>query len=86
MVDAMTKAKGTLGPKYDVCGGDGFHPGPDGQLLMAYAFRCRGAGKRARGQAHESAGRPSTSRPGTARAGQFHDLDRAEGGLIGRFG
>jgi len=38
MVDAMTKANGTLGPTYDVCGGDGFHPGPNGQLLMAYAF------------------------------------------------
>jgi lysophospholipase L1-like esterase len=38
MVDAMTKANGTLGPNYDVCGGDGFHPGPNGQLLMAYAF------------------------------------------------
>ena len=38
MVDAMTKANKTLGAKYDVCGGDGFHPGPNGQLLMAYAF------------------------------------------------
>ena len=38
MVDAMAKANGALGPKYDVCGGDGFHPGPNGQLLMAYAF------------------------------------------------
>ena len=38
MVDAMKKANETLGPKYDVCGGDGFHPGPNGQLLMAYAF------------------------------------------------
>ena len=38
MVDAMTKANGALGPTYDVCGGDGFHPGPNGQLLMAYAF------------------------------------------------
>lgn len=38
MVDAMTKANGSLGPRYDVCGGDGFHPGPNGQLLMAYAF------------------------------------------------
>ena len=38
MVDAMKKANDTLGPKYDVCGGDGFHPGPNGQLLMAYAF------------------------------------------------
>lgn len=38
MIDAMTKANGVLGTKYDVCGGDGFHPGPNGQLLMAYAF------------------------------------------------
>ncbi len=38
MVEAMGKANEKLGPKYDVCGGDGFHPGPNGQLLMAYAF------------------------------------------------
>jgi lysophospholipase L1-like esterase len=38
MVDAMQKANETLGPTYDVCGSDGFHPGPNGQLLMAYAF------------------------------------------------
>lgn len=38
MIDAMRKANETRGPKYDVCGGDGFHPGPNGQLLMAYAF------------------------------------------------
>jgi lysophospholipase L1-like esterase len=38
MFDAMKKANEVLGPKYDVCGGDGFHPGPNGQLLMAYAF------------------------------------------------
>ncbi len=38
MFEAMQKAKEALGPKYDVCGGDGFHPGPNGQLLMAYAF------------------------------------------------
>lgn len=38
MFDTMQKAKEVLGPKYDVCGGDGFHPGPNGQLLMAYAF------------------------------------------------
>jgi len=38
MVDAMGKAKKSLGPQYDVCGRDGFHPGPNGQLLMAYAF------------------------------------------------
>lgn len=38
MIDAMGKANEARGPKYDVCGGDGFHPGPNGQLLMAYAF------------------------------------------------
>jgi lysophospholipase L1-like esterase len=38
MFDAMPKAKAALGNDYPVCGGDGFHPGPNGQLLMAYAF------------------------------------------------
>jgi lysophospholipase L1-like esterase len=38
MADAMQRAKQTLGAQYDVCGRDGFHPGPNGQLLMAYAF------------------------------------------------
>jgi lysophospholipase L1-like esterase len=43
MIDAMRKANDARGPQYDVCGGDGFHPGPNGQLLMAYAF-LRGLG------------------------------------------
>jgi lysophospholipase L1-like esterase len=38
MFEAMGKAKAALGDSYDVCGGDGFHPGPNGQLIMAYAF------------------------------------------------
>lgn len=38
MMDAMTKAQAELGKTYDVCGRDGFHPGSNGQLLMAYAF------------------------------------------------
>ncbi|MDX1948186.1 MAG: SGNH/GDSL hydrolase family protein [Pirellulaceae bacterium] len=38
MFETMKKAQEKLGPKYDVCGGDGFHPGPNGQLIMAYAF------------------------------------------------
>ncbi len=38
MIDAMKGAKAKYGPKYNVCGGDGFHPGPNGQLCMAYAF------------------------------------------------
>ena len=38
MIDAMTKAKAGLGENYDVCGKDGFHPGANGHLIMAYAF------------------------------------------------
>ena len=38
MFDAMTKAQAAIGKEYDVCGRDGFHPGNNGQLLMAYAF------------------------------------------------
>lgn len=38
MIDAMAKAKAALGEDYDVCGKDGFHPGPNGHLIMAYAF------------------------------------------------
>ena len=38
MLDAMAAAKASLGNEYDVCGKDGFHPGPNGQLVMAYAF------------------------------------------------
>jgi lysophospholipase L1-like esterase len=38
MYDTMQKAQMELGDKYPVCGGDGFHPGPNGQLIMAYAF------------------------------------------------
>ncbi|MCX8156135.1 MAG: SGNH/GDSL hydrolase family protein [Verrucomicrobiae bacterium] len=38
MLDAMAKAKAALGNDYDVCGRDGFHPGPNGHLIMAYAF------------------------------------------------
>ncbi|HEX5103095.1 MAG TPA: SGNH/GDSL hydrolase family protein [Pirellulaceae bacterium] len=38
MYQSMLKAQEKLGSKYDVCGGDGFHPGPGGQLIMAYAF------------------------------------------------
>src|SRR5437764_8305240 len=38
MVDVMTKAKEKYGLKYHVAGGDGVHPGPNGHLVMAYAF------------------------------------------------
>ncbi|MGQ9590074.1 MAG: family 16 glycoside hydrolase [Planctomycetota bacterium] len=35
---AMERAKPVLGEAYDVCGADGFHPRPNGHLVMAYAF------------------------------------------------
>jgi hypothetical protein len=38
MFDAMTKAKAKLGTTHAFAGGDGVHPGPNGQLAMAYAF------------------------------------------------
>ena len=38
MIDAMTKAKAKNGNTYAVAGGDGVHPGANGQLCMAYAF------------------------------------------------
>jgi lysophospholipase L1-like esterase len=38
MKTAMVAAKSALGEEYPVAGGDGVHPGPNGHLLMAYAF------------------------------------------------
>jgi lysophospholipase L1-like esterase len=38
MMAAMEKSKPVLGEAYDVGGKDGVHPGPNGQLVMAYAF------------------------------------------------
>jgi lysophospholipase L1-like esterase len=38
MMDAMAKAKAKYGPTYHLAGGDGVHPSPNGQLVMAYAF------------------------------------------------
>ena len=38
MMKVMAEAKAALGKEYPVCGGDGVHPGPNGHLVMAYAF------------------------------------------------
>ncbi|OYW24325.1 MAG: hypothetical protein B7Z55_02560, partial [Planctomycetales bacterium 12-60-4] len=38
MMTAMAPAKAALGEDYPVAGFDGVHPGPNGQLIMAYAF------------------------------------------------
>ncbi len=38
MMGALAKSKAALGREYGPFGGDGFHPAPAGQLLMAQAF------------------------------------------------
>ncbi len=39
MMEAMAKAKAKYGENYPVAGpNDGVHPGPNGHLVMAYAF------------------------------------------------
>lgn len=38
MMTALEKSKAALGKEYGPFGGDGFHPAPAGQLLMAQAF------------------------------------------------
>ncbi len=38
MFVTMEKTQAALGKEYDVCGRDGFHPNPNGHLIMAYAF------------------------------------------------
>jgi len=38
MIEAMKKAKAKYGDSFQVAGGDGVHPGPNGHLVMAYAF------------------------------------------------
>jgi len=38
MMDVMAKAKAAYGAHYIFAGGDGVHPGPNGHLVMAYAF------------------------------------------------
>lgn len=38
MLEATQQGKAKYGEKYHVAGADGVHPGPNGQLIMAYAF------------------------------------------------
>ncbi len=38
LMDTMAAAQKEKGATYFVCGGDGVHPGPNGQLVMAYGF------------------------------------------------
>ena len=38
MIDVMAKAKEKYGHTYNLAGGDGVHPGPNGHLVMVYAY------------------------------------------------
>ena len=38
MMEAMAQAKAKYGKEYVLAGNDGVHPGPNGHLVMAYAF------------------------------------------------
>lgn len=38
LLDVMAKAKERYRPNYDVCGGDGVHPRPNGHLIIAWAI------------------------------------------------
>lgn len=75
MFDAMTKAQATLGKEYDVCGKDGFHPGNNGQLLMAYAF-LNGLG------VDGKIGELNVDLKGASTASKGHKLLSATGGAI----
>lgn len=65
MMRVMASAKTALGKDYPVCGGDGVHPGPNGHLVMAYAFL------KAMGLNGEI-GTVTVDRDGTARASEGH--------------
>ena len=75
MISAMEKAKPALGAGYDVCGKDGFHPGPNGHLLMAYAF-LKGMG------IDGQIGTITVDLKGAAAATEGHKVLSSEGGKV----
>ena len=75
MYQTMKKAQESLGSKYDVCGRDGFHPGPNGQLLMAYAF-LKGLG------VEGNIGRVTVDLKGEAIADAGHKVLSGKGGTV----
>lgn len=75
MVEAMKKAKQGLGKEYDVCGRDGFHPGPNGQLVMAYAF-LKGLG------VNGDIGAITVDLAGDAQATDGHKVLNGKGGVV----
>jgi len=75
MVSAMNKAQAELGEKYHVCGGDGVHPSPNGQLVMAYAF-LKGMGL------DGNIGTITVDIKGAANTTDGHKVLSAEGGKV----
>ena len=75
MYATMKKAQEALGSKYDVCGGDGFHPAPNGQLIMAYAF-LKGLG------VDGDIGLVTIDMAGEAAAGGGHKVLSGKGGKV----
>jgi hypothetical protein len=75
MVNAMAKAKPVLGEAYDVCGGDGFHPQPNGHIVMAYAF-LKGMGL------DGEIGRITVDLKGQSSATEGHSVISSSGGKV----
>jgi lysophospholipase L1-like esterase len=75
MFTTMKKAQAELGEKYNVCGGDGFHPGPNGQLIMAYAF-LKGLGL------DGNIGDITVDLAGKSEASKGHEIVNASGGKV----
>jgi len=75
MMAAMEKAKPALGEAYDVGGRDGVHPGPNGHLVMAYAF-LKGMG------IDGNIGTITVDLKGAAAASEGHKVLSAEAGKV----
>jgi len=73
MFDAMAKAKEAYGAGYHVGGGDGVHPGPNGHVIMAYAFLKALA-------VDGNLARIELSMAGKATASAGHTVDKAAAG------
>ncbi|HEY3376633.1 MAG TPA: SGNH/GDSL hydrolase family protein [Armatimonadota bacterium] len=75
LIDAMAKAKATLGDAFSVCGGDGVHPPAAGHLVMAYAFlKAMGF--------DGNLGAITIDMKGTATADGGHKVLSANGGVV----
>jgi len=75
MMAAMEKSKPALGEAYDVGGRDGVHPGPNGHLVMAYAF-LKGMGL------DGNLGTITVDMKGAASATEGHKVLGSEGGKV----